>query len=153
MRGDNWKQLRTVWCSELITLCKDLGDWDLWQRSGTVWSHCGHHYVISSDMASKSLIFTISSSVNYSDGMYRNVHVVQLSFPVLFSFAFFWENMKSGALSATDCRVAIPTAGVLHACWISCRCYCRCKTLAIGILNKCFGLNKTKIIIFLSPFD
>lgn len=40
-------------------------------------------------MASKSLIFTISSSVNYSDGMYQNVHVVQLSFHVLFLLYLF----------------------------------------------------------------
>ena len=33
--------------------------------------------------------------------------MVQLSFPVLFSFAFFWENMKSGA------PVALPIVELL----------------------------------------
>lgn len=153
MRGDNWKQLRAVWCSELITLCKDLGDWDLWQRSGTVRSHCGHHYVSSSDVARKSLIFTISSSVNCSDGMYRNVHVVHLPFPVLFLVHLFGKTRNLVRLALPDCRVAIPTAGVLHM-WYLCRCYCCCKThLAIGILNKCLNWIRWKKYIFLSPFD
>ena len=27
---NNWKQLCTVWCSELLSLCEDSCDWDLW---------------------------------------------------------------------------------------------------------------------------
>lgn len=58
-------------------------------------------------MASKSLIFSIRGAVNYSDGMYR------FSFgPTAFSLSFFFCIFfgKSGALSASGCRVDIPTA-------------------------------------------
>lgn len=30
VRRNNWKQLCIIWCSELISLCEDSCDWDLW---------------------------------------------------------------------------------------------------------------------------
>jgi len=45
--------------------------------------------------------------------MYRNVHVVQLPFPVLFLLHLLAKLEFWRARRATDCRVAITTAGVL----------------------------------------
>lgn len=54
----------------------------------------------------KAWFFNISSSVNYSDGMYRNVHVVQLPFPVLFLLHLFGRTRNLA-------RVALPIVELL----------------------------------------
>ena len=86
MRGSNWKQLCTVWCSEFNTLCKDPGDWDLRQCFGPVWSDRGYNHVSSSNMANESLSPTIWESVNYFRRNPSKCH--NMCSTVIYSFFF-----------------------------------------------------------------
>lgn len=50
--GNNWKQLCIIWCTELLPLCENPGDRNLWQCAWIIWCNCRHNNVSSSNMAS-----------------------------------------------------------------------------------------------------